>query len=205
MRRTRRPAVSHSRGFTLLEVLIALAIVAMAVGALLGTVSSSASSVIYLKDKTIAEWVALNRLTEVRIAQNMPDLGKRTGTSNMGGMRWQWEEEVSELPIKGMFRIDVRARPTGEIVDDRAPTQKGTAQKETESKSAGSETEKLSWTTSASTVISSARSAVRTPVAESYAGKVQAGPNNPGGPNPPGQEPNPPGTTPPPKGGAPDR
>jgi general secretion pathway protein I len=68
-----------ARGFTLLEVLIALGIVAMSVGALLGTVTSSASNVIYLKDKTLAEWVALNRLAELRIDKNMPDPGKRKG------------------------------------------------------------------------------------------------------------------------------
>ena len=59
----------------MLEVLIALAIVAMSVGALLGTVTSSASNVIYLKEKMLAEWVALNRLTEVRIDQQMPAKG----------------------------------------------------------------------------------------------------------------------------------
>ena len=93
---------ASARGFTLLEVLIALAIVAMSVGALLGTVTSSASNVIYLKDKTLAEWVALNRLTEMRIDQNMPDQGKRNGNTVMGGMRWEWEEEVIELPVKGI-------------------------------------------------------------------------------------------------------
>ena len=101
--------------------LIALAIVAMSVGALLGTVTSSASNVIYLKDKTLAEWVALNRLTEIRIDQHMPDMGKRSGNAVMGGMRWEWEEEVIELPIEGMFRIEVRAQPTGETVDDTRP------------------------------------------------------------------------------------
>jgi general secretion pathway protein I len=91
------------RGFTLLEVLIALAIVALSAGALMGTVTSSASNVSYLKDKTLAEWVALNRLTEIRIAQQFPSPGKRTGSAEMGGMRWQWEEEVTELPIEGML------------------------------------------------------------------------------------------------------
>jgi general secretion pathway protein I len=78
----------QQRGFTLLEVLIALAIVAMSVGALLGTITSSASNVIYLKDKTLAEWVALNRLTEVRIDQQMPGKGNRSGNSVMAGQRW---------------------------------------------------------------------------------------------------------------------
>jgi general secretion pathway protein I len=107
--------LQKSHGFTLLEVLIALAIVAMSVGALLGTVTSSASNVIYLKDKTLAEWVALNRLTELRIDQNMPDKGKRSGNSTMGGSRWVWEEEVIELPIEGLFRIDVRPMPPASL------------------------------------------------------------------------------------------
>ena len=45
------------RGFTLLEVLIALAVVALSASALLGTVTSSGSNVAYLHDKTLAEWV----------------------------------------------------------------------------------------------------------------------------------------------------
>src|SRR5690349_17053492 len=136
---------SRHGGFTLLEVLIALAIVAMSVGALLGTITSSASNVIYLKDKTLAEWVALNRLTEVRIDQNMPAKGARTGNTVMGGQRWEWKEEVTELPIKGMFRIEVRAHPTGELVDDTRPVDKPTEQKLSPSTSAGTATDSIAW------------------------------------------------------------
>lgn len=162
------------RGFTLLEVLIALAIVALAVGALLGTVTSSASNVIYLKDKTIAEWVALNRLTEVRIAQQMPDKGRRTGNTEMAGMRWQWEEEVIELPVKGMFRVEVRSRPTGEFVDDRKTDSKSTEQKESESRSAGSEVDELAWTTSAVGVVGTSQSQRREAIAAAFIGEPQA-------------------------------
>jgi general secretion pathway protein I len=175
------------RGFTLLEVLIALAIVALAVGALLGSVTSSASNVIYLKDKTLADWVALNRLTEIRIAQVMPDKGRRTGNTEMAGMKWQWEEEVIELPVKGMFRVEVRARPTGEIVDDQKTIKKATAQKETESKSAGSELDKLSWTASAIGVVGTSRSDIRDAIAAEFGAQPQTGgPGTPGGPRTPG-------------------
>lgn len=172
----------NSSGFTLIEVLIALAIVALAVGALLGTVTSSASNVIYLKEKTLAEWVALNRLTEVRIAQQMPDKGRRTGTSDMAGMRWQWEEEVIELPVKGMFRIEVRARSTGEFVADQKTVTKPGAQKESESKSAGDEMDKLAWTTSVVGVVGTSQSARREAVAAEFATASQnGGPAGPGG------------------------
>jgi len=184
----------RQRGFTLLEVLIALAIVALSVGALLGTVTSSASSISYLKDKTLAEWVALNRLTEIRIAKTMPDAGKRTGSAEMAGMRWQWEEEVAELPIKGMFRIDVRARSTAEAVDDSRQVDKPTAQQVRESESSGSTTEKLNWMTTVTGVMSSARSDRQDAIAAPLRGMAGAsgGNNNPGGPN--NQPPGTPGT-----------
>jgi len=192
------------RGFTLLEVLIALAIVALSVGALLGTVTSSASNVSYLKDKTLAEWVALNRLTEIRTAKLMPDTGKRTGNAEMGGMRWQYEEEVSELPIKTMFRIDVRVRPTGETVDDSRELDKPTSQQVAKTENSTSATEKLTWTTTVTGVMSGSRSQLQDPVAWPMRGQAgtskQGIPNNqtPGSPNTPGAPgmPNNPGTTP---------
>jgi general secretion pathway protein I len=175
---------NSSRGFTLIEVLIALAIVAMSTGALLGTITSAASNIGYLHDKTLAEWVALNRLAEIRTAQLMPDKGKRTGNAVMGGMRWQWEQEVVELPIKGMWRIDVRARPTGETVDDTRNAQKPTTQKEPDSSPSGGELANASWTSTATGVISSARSDRNKSIATYYRGNLSAGPNNPRGGTP---------------------
>jgi general secretion pathway protein I len=173
-------AHNSARGFTLIEVLIALAIVAMAVGALLGTLTSAASNISYLHEKTLAEWVALNRLTEIRIAQIMPDKGKRAGNTVMGGMRWQWEQEVVELPVKGMFRVDVRARPTGEFVDDSRDVQKPTAQKEPDSSPSGGELDKVAWATTVTGVVGAARSRLSAPIAIPYRGNITAGPNNPG-------------------------
>ncbi len=179
----------RSGGFTLIEVLVALAIVAMSVGALLGTLTSAASNISYLREKTLAEWVALNRLTEIRIAGLMPDKGKRSGNAVMGGMRWQWEQDVVELPIKGMWRVDVRARPTGEAVDDSRDIQKPTAQKDPDSSPSGGELDKLSWSTTVTGVVSSARSPRTSAIATPYRGNITGGPNNPraGGPgNTPG-------------------
>lgn len=174
--------MKHPRhqGFTLLEVLIALAIVAMSVGALLGTVTSSASNVIYLKEKMLAEWVALNRLTEVRIDQQMPGKGKRSGDTVMAGTRWEWQEEVTELPIKGLFRVEVRAHSTGETVDDSRPVDKPAAQTLSPSKSSGSSKDTIAWTTTVTGVVGSARSDIRDAVAAPFEGNQQT-PANPGG------------------------
>ena len=183
-----------ARGFTLIEVLIALAVVALAVGALLGTITSAASNISYLKDKTLAEWVALNRLAEIRISQQMPDPGKRAGNTVMGGMRWQWEQEVTELPVKGMFRVDVRSRPTGETVDDtRAVEQPQTAQKDPESSPSGGELEKANWSTTVTGVVSAARSDRNTAIGLVLRGNITGAPNNPGPGGP--ATPTAPGTT----------
>lgn len=173
-----------SRGFTLLEVLIALIIVTLAVSALLGTVTSSASNVIYLKEKTVAEWVALNRLTEIRISQQFPDKGRRTGNAEMAGMRWQWEEVVTELPVKGMFRVEIRARPTGDFIDDSRKLPATTSlQKDSESKRAGSELDKLNWTTTVFGVVGTSQSARREAIASGAqfigAGGQGGGPGGP--------------------------
>ena len=190
----------RARGFTLIEVLIALTVVALSAGALLGAVTSSASNVIYLKEKTLAEWVALNRLTEIRMAVDMPGEGRRKGSTTMAGMRWEWEEEVTELPVvEGLFRVDVRAHATGELGNDTGPEQQSASQTVTPTTSSGSESSKTNWTSTVTGVIGSSRSPLRQPVAAPFAGSPN---NNPGQPGQPGQ----PGGAPPPnppKTGAP--
>ena len=182
----------RSAGFTLLEVLIALAIVALSAGALLGSVTSSASNVIYLKDKTLSEWVSLNRLTEIRMAVDMPGTGRRKGNSVMGGMRWEWEEEVSQLPVQGMFRVEVRSRATGEMVDDTRQTEQAKSQTVTPTTSSGASTATAQWTSTATGVVGSSRSDMKAPLTAPLSGNTAAGPGGP------------PGTpSPPPKTGAP--
>jgi general secretion pathway protein I len=99
------------RGFTLVEVLVALAIVTIGMAALLSALSSSADSVSYQRDKTLAEWVALNRIEEVRLATQRPKVGKNDGEAEMAGQKWKWSQEVLETEVKGILRVDVSVRP----------------------------------------------------------------------------------------------
>ena len=105
-------AGARHRGFTLLEVLVALAIVVLGMAALMSALSSAADSSIYLRDKTFAEWVALNRIEEVRLALQRPQKGESEGEVELAGRKWQWKQEVVETEIKGILRIDVRVRPS---------------------------------------------------------------------------------------------
>jgi general secretion pathway protein I len=100
-----------TRGFTLIEVLVALAIVVIGMSALLGAMTSAADTSIYLRDKMFAEWVALNRVEEVRLQFRKPGKGKSDGEVEYAGRKWRWEQEVIETEIPGILRVDVKVRP----------------------------------------------------------------------------------------------
>jgi general secretion pathway protein I len=108
MRCTAAPAL---RGFTLIEVLIALVVVALGIGALLSTLTASAGSVADMRDRSFAEWVALNRISEVRLQRQRPEVGTTDGEAEFGGSRWQWRQEVSDPEMAGMLRVDVSVGP----------------------------------------------------------------------------------------------
>jgi len=103
--------MTRARGFTLIEVLVALAIVTIGMAALLSALSSSADSSSYLRDKTFAEWVALNRIEEVRLATALPEKKKSDGTAELAGRKWKWQQEVQDTTVTGILRIDVRVKP----------------------------------------------------------------------------------------------
>jgi len=77
-------------GFTLIEVMVALTIIAIALGALLNTSGTQASSAFYLKQKTLAHWVAANELTQIRISKEFPDIGDKQGSTEMANKQWYW-------------------------------------------------------------------------------------------------------------------
>jgi general secretion pathway protein I len=117
----RRRCAVTPRGFTLIEVLVALAIVAIGMAAVLGTLTSSASTVLYLRDKTIAQWVALNHIAEQRL-QNTPGQVPQTGNSDgdvdYAGSKWHWRQEIVATSVQGMVRLDVMVRPADVKADD---------------------------------------------------------------------------------------
>jgi general secretion pathway protein I len=77
-------------GFTLIEVMVALTIIAISLGALLSTSGTQANSASYLKQKTIAHWVALNELSRIRISGEFPDIGNKKDSIKMANHEWYW-------------------------------------------------------------------------------------------------------------------
>jgi general secretion pathway protein I len=100
--------VPPSRGFTLIEVLVALMIVAMGLAALMIAVSGTARTSGYLRDKTLAQWIALNRLSEVRL--NLAKFGQNTDTGelNFANRTWHYDTRYFDTSIATMKRVVVR-------------------------------------------------------------------------------------------------
>lgn len=99
-----------SGGFTLIEVLVALAIASIGLAAVLAIVSNAASNAASLRDRTFAGWVAANRLTEVRLATTLPSVDRTEGELELGGQEWRWEQTVTQTQVPGIRRVDVRVR-----------------------------------------------------------------------------------------------
>ena len=83
-------ANKKNAGFTLIEVMVALTIIAISLGALLSTSGTQANSAAYLKQKTLAHWVAVNELTELRMAKEFPAPGDEKGVTTMANNDWYW-------------------------------------------------------------------------------------------------------------------
>ncbi len=94
-------------GFTLLEVMVALAVVSLGMLAAFTTISQSTTNAIRLQDKTMANWIALNRLAEMRLEDKFPDTGRADGDVEFAGAQWRWYTEVSDTEVEALRRVDV--------------------------------------------------------------------------------------------------
>jgi general secretion pathway protein I len=102
-----RKTPTSTRGFTLVEVLVAVAVLALALGAIISGMARFTSNAAYLRQKTIAIWVAHNRLTELAMQPTWPDVGKTNGESEMSGVKWRWKAEVKKTEDDNLRRVDL--------------------------------------------------------------------------------------------------
>ncbi len=101
-----------ARGFTLIEVMVALAVLAIALAAAIEAVSAQVKSADHLRERTFAHWVAMNQVAEIQVMGRYPPVGRERGEAEMAGHTWWWTRIVSDPGVEGVRQVvvEVRAR-----------------------------------------------------------------------------------------------
>ena len=97
--------MKRARAFTLLEVLVALAIFALVAASVLTASARSLQTAAQLEAKNLAMWVADNRLSELQLAETPPSDGRDQGRVEFAGRRWLWQSEIQATSEPAMRRV----------------------------------------------------------------------------------------------------
>ena len=99
--------MKRPRGFTLIEILVALAVLAIALTAAAHSVGSAVDTTVALRERMLARWVAEDRMADLELRQEWPALDTIEGDAEMGGRKFHWAQETGVTPVAKMRRVEV--------------------------------------------------------------------------------------------------
>jgi len=102
--------MTNQRGLTLIEVMVAVAILAFSLTALVNMTGQSVNTLSYLEKKAYAQWVAVNKINELESGMEWPAVGRRQGQQSMGGVAWFWQVKTSNTESTDLRRLDVTVK-----------------------------------------------------------------------------------------------
>jgi len=104
------PFTINIKSHTLMEVLVSLAVLAIALSALVKSSGENTSNMEYLRDKTFAHWVAMNKATELRVNKVWASTGNSNGSAEMASRQWHWTMKVEATPDKAIRKYILEIR-----------------------------------------------------------------------------------------------
>ncbi len=100
-------------GFTLIEVMVALAIAGLSLAAVAASISQMVDAGFAMQERTYASWIAQNRIAELRLANEMPEVSSSSGELEFAALEWAWRATISETGVENLFRVDVEVSYAG--------------------------------------------------------------------------------------------
>ncbi len=101
------------KGFTLVEVMVALTIVAFSLTAIAASMNQMIDAANAMRERTYASWIAQNKITELRLANVIPEVSSTSGEVEFANSEWSWEAVVSETGIENFYRVEVSISHAG--------------------------------------------------------------------------------------------
>lgn len=95
------------RGFTIVEVMVALAIVALALTAVVAGIGQMVDTANAMRERSYASWIAQNKIAEMRLANVVPEVSSSSGEIDYAATQWAWRAVVSETGVENLYRVDV--------------------------------------------------------------------------------------------------
>lgn len=110
LQRRAKRAKSHSFGFTLIEVMLAMAVLAIAGVALVSATSSNVRHIGQLEERMIANWVASNQLVEANLDETWPPRNNKKGKVELASKEWFWQQKVVRTTDSNMRAVTIEVR-----------------------------------------------------------------------------------------------
>ena len=97
-------------GFSLIEVVVAVAVIAIGLAATIKTVSSVGRNTALLNERIIATWVAQNAMARFELGYEENPEKDNSGSEEMAGIEWFWDKEVKETEDPDIMRVEISVR-----------------------------------------------------------------------------------------------
>lgn len=100
-------------GFTLVEVMVALTIVAFSLTAIAASMNQMIDAANTMRERTYASWIAQNKIAQLRLENVTPEVSSTNGEVDYANSEWSWRAVISETGIDSFYRIDVAVSHAG--------------------------------------------------------------------------------------------
>ncbi len=99
--------LKFSSAFTLIEIMVALTIIAITLGVIIENTTVTTKNTQYLRDKSIAQWIAMNQISLYRAKRQWSNVSNKKGHTTMANRDWLWKMKIAKTDEPDLRRLTV--------------------------------------------------------------------------------------------------